>query len=299
MNNTPKPSFTDYLHLHFLVVIWGFTAILGKLINPDLSRVSLTFFRTLLAAIGLALVLWLRKEWKTIPAKDRGQLLGVGVIMGVHWLAFFASAHVSSASVCLAGMSTTSLFTALLEPLFSRKRVHPLEIFLSLVVIFGLYLIFRFEFDQSLGLGLALTSAFLAALFTIANSRFVKKHNALLITFYEMNGAALGMLIGLIGVGLGSGLTKAELIPQPMDWTWLLILASVCTVYAYSAGIHLLRKMSPFTLNLTINLEPVYGIVLAYIILGEQMTTGFYAGTLVILLAVIAYPMLIHRFSKS
>lgn len=297
--NPAKPSFTDYLHLHFLVVIWGFTAILGKLINPDLSRVSLTFFRTLLAAVGLGLVLWLRKEWKNVPAQDRWQMLGVGVIMGVHWLAFFGSAQVSSASVCLAGMSTTSLFTALLEPLFSRKRVRPLEIFLSLVVIFGLYLIFRFEFDQSLGLGLALTSAFLAALFTIANSHFIKKHNAMLITFYEMNGANLGMMAGLLVMAGTSGLTQAEVLPQPTDWIWLLVLAVVCTVYAYSAGVHLLRKMSPFTFNLTVNLEPVYGIGLAYLILGEKMTTGFYAGTLVILLAVIAYPILNSRFAKA
>jgi drug/metabolite transporter (DMT)-like permease len=299
MNNPVKPSFTDYLHLHFLVLIWGFTAILGKLVNPDLSRISLTFFRTLLAAVGLALVLWLRKQWKQVPAQDRWQMLGVGVIMGLHWLTFFGSAHVSSASVCLAGMSTTSLFTALLEPLFARRRVRPLEILLSLVVILGLYLIFRFEFDQSLGLGLALTSAFLAALFTIANSRFVRKHNALLITFYEMNGASLGMLLGLAGVALGTGLTAEEVIPQPLDWTWILILASVCTVYAYSAGVHLLRKVSPFTLNLTINLEPVYGMILAYFILNERMTAGFYAGTLVILLAVILYPMLNNRFAQA
>ena len=165
MNTSPKPTLVDYLHLHFLVVIWGFTAILGKLINADLSRVSLTFFRTLLAAVGLALVLTVRKEWKKVAPQDRNKLLGVGVIMGVHWLTFFASAHMSSASVCLAGMSTTSLFTALLEPLFSRKQVRPLEILMSLLVMLGLYLIFRFEFDQSWGLGLALISSLLAALF--------------------------------------------------------------------------------------------------------------------------------------
>jgi len=298
MNTSPKPTLVDYLHLHFLVIIWGFTAILGKLINADLSRVSLTFFRTLLAAIGLALVLTLRKEWKKVPAQDRGKMLGVGVIMGVHWLTFFASAHVSSASVCLAGMSTTSLFTALLEPLFSRKQVRPLEILMSLLVMLGLYLIFRFEFDQSWGLGLALISSLLAALFTIANSRFVKKHPALVITFYEMSGATMGMLLGLVGVGIASGLTQREVIPQSTDWLWLGILASVCTVYAYSAGVHLLKKMSPFTLNLTINLEPVYGMALAYFILNERMTAGFYAGTAVILLSVILYPILTSRFAK-
>lgn len=294
----PKPTFADYLHLHFLVLIWGFTAILGKLINPQLSRISLTFFRTLLAAVGLAVVLWLWKEWRRVPANDRWAMLGVGVIMGLHWLTFFGSAHVSSASVCLAGMSTTSLFTSLLEPLFARRRVRPLEIFLSLLVIAGLYLIFRFEVDQSLGLGLALVSAFLAALFTIANSRFVRRHNALLITFYEMNGATVAMLLGLAGVAFTGGLTAKEVIPQSTDWLWLGILAFVCTVYAYSAGVHLLRKVSPFTLNLTINMEPVYGMVLAYFILNERMTAGFYAGSVVILLAVIIYPMLNNRFAK-
>lgn len=296
MNTAPKATLGDYLHLHFLVLIWGFTAILGKLVNPFLSRLSLTFFRTLLAAIGLAIVLWLWKEWKKVPTHDRWAMLGVGVIMGLHWLTFFGSAHVSSASVCLAGMSTTSLFTSLLEPLFNRKSVRPLEVLLSLVVIVGLYIIFRFEFDQSLGLSLALVSAFLAALFTIANSRLVTRHNALLITFYEMNGATFTMLIGIMGMSLGGGFTSRELLPLPSDWLWIGILALVCTVYAYSAGVHLLRKISPFTLNLTINLEPVYGMILAYFILHERMTTGFYVGALVILLSVVLYPILQPKF---
>ncbi|MFN4146827.1 MAG: DMT family transporter [Runella sp.] len=292
--NSPstKATFADYLHLHFLVLIWGFTAILGKLISPELSRVSLTFFRTLLAAAGLAVVLWLWKEWKKVPFRSRIQMLGVGVLMGLHWLTFFASAHVSSASVCLAGMSTTSLWTSLLEPLANRRRVQALEVFLSLVVMVGLYLIFRFQFDQAWGLLLALISAFLAAIFTISNSRFVKNYPPLLINFYEMAGANLGMLVGLIGIGLWQGLSRPQLLPTTTDWLWLLILALVCTVYAYSAGIALLRKVSPFTFNLTVNLEPVYGIGLAYWLLGEQMSSGFYVGTLVILMAVLAYPML-------
>ncbi|MEZ4900389.1 MAG: DMT family transporter [Spirosomataceae bacterium] len=196
-------------------------------------------------------------------------------------------------------MSTSSLFTSLLEPLFSRKKIRLLEVVLSLVVIAGLYLIFRFEFEQSWGLGLALISAFLAALFTIANSRFVKRHGAMLITFYEMSGANLGMLVGLTIMALSSGLTQAEVVPQALDWAWLLVLALVCTVYAYSAGVHLLRKISPFTFNLTVNLEPVYGIGLAYLILDEKMTTGFYVGTVVILMAVLAYPLLNNRFPAA
>ena len=289
----------DYLQLHFLVLIWGFTAILGLLIS--VSPLALTFYRTLLSAIGLALVLWLRKEWKTVPSRERWQLLAVGLSMGLHWLAFFASARVSNVSVCLAGMSTTSLWTALLAPLFGRRRVQTLEIGLSLVVVAGLYVIFRFEFDRALGLGLALIAAFLAALFTIANGHFTKRHGALLITFYEMVGGSISTLIALL-VYVSFGNNPSDLlIPSSLDWFWILILALVCTVYAYSAGVHLLRKISPFTFNLTVNLEPVYGIVLAFLIFGERerMTTGFYVGTVIIFLAVLAYPVLNQRFGQK
>ena len=289
----------DYLQLHFLVLIWGFTAILGLLIS--VSPLALTFYRTLLSAIGLALVLWLRKEWKSVPSRERWQLLAVGLSMGLHWLAFFASARVSNVSVCLAGMSTTSLWTALLAPLFGRRRVRALEIGLSLVVVAGLYVIFRFEFDRALGLGFALISAFLAALFTIANGHFTKRHGALLITFYEMVGGSISTLIALlVYVSFGNN-PSDPLIPSSLDWFWILILASVCTVYAYSAGVHLLRKISPFTFNLTVNLEPVYGIVLAFLIFGERerMTTGFYVGTVIIFLAVLAYPVLNQRFGQK
>ena len=198
-------------------------------------------------------------------------------------------------------MSTTSLWTALLAPLFGRRRVRALEIGLSLVVVAGLYVIFRFEFDRALGLGFALISAFLAALFTIANGHFTKRHGALLITFYEMVGGSISTLIALlVYVSFGNN-PSDPLIPSSLDWFWILILASVCTVYAYSAGVHLLRKISPFTFNLTVNLEPVYGIVLAFLIFGERerMTTGFYVGTVIIFLAVLAYPVLNQRFGQK
>jgi len=293
-----KPEFKDYLQLHFLVIIWGFTAILGLLVS--ISPLGLTFYRTLMASVGLAVVLWLRREWGVISGVERAQLLGVGVLIGLHWLAFFASARVSNASVCLAGMSTTSLWTALLAPLLGRQRVRPLEVGLSLVVVVGLYVIFRFEFSHALGLGLALVSAFLAALFTIINSRFSQRHGALLITFYEMVGAGISSLIALLVYASFFKITPQSVIPSGLDWLWILILAFICTVYAHSAGVHLLRRIPPFVFNLTVNLEPVYGIVLAYLIFGERerMTTGFYLGTVIILVAVLAYPVLSRVFNK-
>jgi drug/metabolite transporter (DMT)-like permease len=284
-----KPVFKDYLHLHFLVVIWGFTAILGLLVS--ISPLVLTGYRTFLAMIGLAGLLWWQRAWQPISRREIAQLLGVGLLVGLHWLAFFASARVSNASVCLAGMSTTSLWTALLAPLFGKQRPQPVEIGLSLLVAVGLYVIFRFEFNHALGLGLALASAFLAALFTIANSRFVKSQGALVITFYEMMGAtAVSWLAALLYFYWVDA--SQVLLPNATDWLWIVLLAFVCTVYAHSAGIALLKKVTPFMFNLTVNLEPVYGILLAYLVFGERerMTSGFYLGTIIILLAVLSYP---------
>ena len=294
----PSPSLRSYVQLHFLVLIWGFTAILGLLV--EVSPVALVFYRTGLAAVGLVGVLYLQKKSFSVPSADVLRMFAVGVVLAAHWILFFASARVSTASVCLAGMSTTSLATSLVEPLINKRRIRPLEVLLGLVAIAGLYIVFRFEFDHALGLGLAVASAFLAALFTVFNSRLVRRHDAFVITFYEMIGASLSSL-GFVWISVQMGwFLDYPLVPSVGDWPWILVLAWVCTVYAYSMGTHLMRQFTPFMLNLTINLEPVYGILLAFLIFGEKerMTAGFYAGTVVILLSVVAYPLLNNRFSK-
>ncbi|WP_234736576.1 DMT family transporter [Tellurirhabdus bombi] len=292
-----KPTLKDYLHLHFIVLIWGFTAILGLLIS--VSSLPLVMYRTLLATLGLGALLLLQKKSFAVPTADRFKLLGTGVIIAVHWVAFFGAARIANASVCLAGMATCSLWTSLLEPLVVRRRIQTLEVGLGLVIIAGLYMIFRFEFDKALGLSVAIFSAMLAAVFSIINSQFTHRYPAQIITFYEMGGAFLGSLLGL-GLYLGLSNEPMAIIPAPNDWIWIVILALVCTVYAYAASVKLMRKFTAFAINLTVNLEPVYGILLAYLVFGEseRMTTGFYAGTLVILLAVLAYPVLSRHFNK-
>ncbi|WP_375443340.1 DMT family transporter [uncultured Fibrella sp.] len=310
---TPTPSFRDYLHLHFIVLIWGFTAILGLLLEP-LGAPALVALRTGLAALGLILVLKIRPD-KTQTgnpteaggpasgqalvaqqrASDQWALLATGGLIAVHWFAFFWAARLSNASVCLAGMATSSLWASALEPIILKRRVKAIEILMGVVVMSGLYLIFRFEFDKVAGLAMAVFSAMLAALFTIINSRFAQRHASLVIARQEMIGAFLtsaalcALYIAVVHPPI------AELVPQrPAQWLWLFILAFVCTVYAYTAGVSLLRKFSPYMAILTVNLEPVYGILLAVLIFNdrERMTTGFYLGTLVILLAVLAYPFL-------
>ncbi|GAB2781014.1 DMT family transporter [Rhabdobacter roseus] len=292
MTRPATPPLRAYVQLHFLVLIWGFTAILGLLVS--VSSVALVFYRTALAAVGLAVVVLVRKQSFDVPRRDLVRMLLVGLLLATHWILFFASARVATASVCLAGMSTTSLWTSVVEPLINRQRVRPLEVGLGLVAVVGLYIVFRFEFDHALGLLLAIASAFLAALFTVANSHLVKRYDAFVITFYEMIGASVcSLLFVLVFHGLGwSG--EVPLWPRAQDWLWILVLAWVCTVYAYSMGTQLMKQFSAFMLNLTINLEPVYGIALAFLIFGEKerMTFGFYLGTLVILLAVVAYPTL-------
>lgn len=294
-----SPGIRSYLQLHFLVLIWGFTAILGLLVS--VAPTALVLYRTALAALGLAVVIYVRKKHFRVGSTQALLLMLVGFLLATHWILFFASARVSTASVCLAGMSTSSLWTSLVEPLINRQRIKSLEVLLGLVAVAGLYIVFRFEFNHALGLGLAVGSAFLAALFMVANSHFVKRHDAFVITFYEMIGASVCSLMFVLLFQKYDLNNQLPLWPKPSDWIWILILAWVCTVYAYSMGTHLMKQFSAYMVNLTVNLEPVYGIALAFLFFGEKerMTDGFYIGTLVILTAVLAYPVLIRNKKQT
>lgn len=294
------PEFKDYLHLHFLVLIWGFTAILGLLIT--IPPVEVVFYRTLIAAIGLAVIMGASKVSFKVDKADAVKLLLTGSLIAGHWILFFTSARISTASVCLAGMATTSFWTSLLEPLILKTKVKWYEVFIGLLVIVGLYVIFHFEFNHALGLILALISAFLAALFTVINSRFAKTHHHNSVTFYEMAGACISIAIFFPFYQRYISENQAlQLALTSMDLLYIAILAIVCTVYAYAASIDLMKKISAFSVNLTINLEPVYGIILAFLVFGEQekMQTGFYIGASIILLSVLAHPLLNRFYHKK
>ena len=299
-----SPSFTDYLQLHFIVLIWGFTAILGKLLVP-LDASAVVLFRTLLAVVGMGVVLVGRQQNIRVDKADYGRLLATGGLIGLHWVMFFLAARLANVSVCLAGMATSSLWASVLEPLVLRRKVRTIEVVLGAVVMAGLYLIFRFEFDKVVGLVVAVFSAMLSSLFTIINSRFTHRYNSLVISFYEMIGASVGAfglwLLVQFTDSSGASLVVQYVPETGLQWLWLIILSMVCTVYAYTVGVGLLRKFSPYMAVLTVNLEPVYGILLAVLIFGntERMTLGFYGGTLVILAAVLAYPFLNSRFGKA
>lgn len=288
MNATIK----DYLMLHLIVLIWGFTAILGLLIS--LPAIELVFYRTLIASVGVAGLFLLKRKNLLIPFPAMIKVTGVGFVIAMHWILFFWSARVSTASVCLAGMATTSLWTAFVEPLFNRTKIKWYEVGLGLMVISGLLVIFSFESGYWLGLSMALASAFLAAVFSVLNGKLAHRHNPYQITFYEMAGACL---FTLLFMPIYSNFMTDEGLQLNWighDWFWLFILGVICTVYAFSVSVELMKRLSVFSINLTVNLEPVYGIVLAVLIFGEseKMTPQFYLGTAIILVSVLTYPVL-------
>lgn len=290
----------DYITLHFIVFLWGFTAILGLLIT--LPPVEMVFYRTLLAAVALFIILTSLKKPLKIPPRASLIIFFTGTLIAAHWILFFLSARVSTASVCLAGMATCTLWTSFFEPLVNRRSIRFFEVGLGLVIIGGLYVIFSFEFDHALGLGLAILSAMLAAMFSVINGRLTHRYDPYVITMYEMAGACLSIVIFFPFYNTYfSDTSSLQLIPTPEDWIYLAILALVCTVYAFSVSVEIMKRISAYAVNLTVNLEPVYGIILALIFFGEKekMSTSFYIGTAIILAAVLSYPILNRMYRRK
>ncbi|MBY0432561.1 MAG: DMT family transporter [Cyclobacteriaceae bacterium] len=288
----------DYLKLHFLVFLWGFTGILGKLIT--LPAVEMVFYRTLLAAIGMAVLLVAVKSSFKVSTSDLVKLLLTGFIVSAHWLTFFASARVSNISVSLVGFATASLWTAFLEPLVKGQRIRMIEFVFGSIVLVGLYIIFSADFSYSTGLILGVLSGLTCAVFSVINSQLVHRISSYAITFYEMVGACLGTILFFpIYTHYWAASHELQLTPNLMDWICLALLAWLCSVYAYSAGVELMKKISVFFFQLTLNLEPIYGIVMAVLIFGEseKMTMRFYTGTVILLCAVLVYPWIKKRFT--
>lgn len=281
----------DYLHLHFIVFLWGFTAILGKLIS--IPPVELVLLRTFFAAITLWIVIAYTRKTRKIHGNGNKTLIAVaGVLIGAHWILFFLAAQLSNVSVCLAGMATTAIWTGLAEPLSMKKRVKPYELLIGGLGFVGMLVIFQDDFQYGLGFAVAIGAAMLSAFFTVINGHVIKNNDPVTISFYEMGFAAMAIAL-FLPVYLAS-LTELPLriIPEGLDWIYLMVLVVICTVYAYTASVALMRRFTAFTINLIINLEPVYGIILALIIFGasEEMSRSFYLGTGIILISVLIYP---------
>lgn len=274
----------NYLLLHLIVFIWGFTAILGALITID--AIPLVWFRMSLAVLFILLYfLWKKKSLK-IDSKAFFKFFFTGTVIALHWVFFFKAIKVSNVSVALVTMSTGAFFASLIEPFFFKRRIKPLEIFLGLLVILGLYIIFNFESQYKLGIIYALISSFLGALFAVLNGLFVKKYSADTISLYQL---FFGVVFISIYLFIKRDFSLQFFQIPTMDWLYLLILSSICTAYAFIASVKIMKYISPYTVMLTVNLEPIYAIILALFIFGEkeQMSTSFYLGAFIVLFVVL------------
>lgn len=275
----------NYLHLHFIVFIWGFTAVLGALITID--AIPLVWYRMLIASLLILLFIKYKKKNLRLPKKVLAGFLLAGLIIALHWLAFFGAIKISNVSVTLAILSTGAFFASILEPIFYKRKVIKYEVFFGLIVIAGLYIIFEVETEYVWGIILALCASFLGALFSVINGKFAIQYDASVISFYELT---FGMLCITAYLAFSGSYTASFFQLQATDWMYLFILASACTAYAFIASVHVMKWISPYTVMLTINMEPIYGIILALLILGdsENMSPQFYYGAAVILLTVVA-----------
>lgn len=285
----------SYLHLHFIVFIWGFTAVLGALITLD--ALPLVWFRMCIA-VGLILIYAvITKAPLKVPMKTLAGFLVAGLVIALHWFTFFEAIKVSNISVTLACLSTGAFFTCLLEPIFFGRKIIAYEVIFGLLVIAGLYMIFHFEGDYLNGILLALTSAFLSASFSIINGKYAVQYSSVTISFYELLGGIIFFSIYLLFSG---SFTLEFFTVSADDWLWLFILGSFCTAYAFIASVHVMKFLSPYTVMLTINMEPIYGIILAVIVFNdkEKMSGWFYVGAAIILTTVILNGILKNRTKK-
>lgn len=285
-------KFLPYLELHFAVMLFGLTAILGDLIS--VSALSLVWWRVLITSLSLLFFISFGRHLHRLGRKQIMIYIGIGFIVGLHWLSFYGAIKFSNASIVLAAMATASLFTSLVEPLFLKKKVRMLEVFIGLLVVPPMLMIAQnIDLSMQRGLWIGLLSALLAAVFSSLNKKYIDKASPLEISFLEISGTLI-----LVTILLPFFKDNYLFLPTGIDWVYLLILALACTTLAYVLGIRALKHLSAFDSNLVVNMEPVYGILLAIVILQEhhEMSPQFYWGVGIIMLIVFSHPFIKKKF---
>ena len=281
----PNAKFKNYLHLHFLVFIAGFTAILGELIT--IGSLQLVWYRMAIAGILMFLFIKLVKLKLRITKKSFLLFSIAGVIIALHWVTFFESINQANVSIALAMFSSGAFFASFIEPIFFKRRILGYEIVFGLLVVVGVFLITSSEINYINGIILGLLSALFSTLFAVINGRFIERHNSTIISFYEFISGVVFLTIFILATG--TVFNKQFFVLSSMDWIYLFILASVCTAYAFIGAVEVMRYISPFTVILSYNLEPVYGIAIALILFPEteKMSPQFYIGAILILVTVL------------
>lgn len=286
----------SYFSLHLIVFIWGFTAVLGALISIDAD--ALVWYRMLFAGVFLLVFIVYKKKSFSVPPKELMKLIFVGFLIAIHWIFFFKAIHISNVSITLAVFSLGAFVTSLLEPIFYGRKVVWYEVFFGLVIIAGLGIILQVEIEYFEGMMYAFAAVIVGVLFTLINGKLTDRHDSSVITFYEFIAGVVFISIYFL---FENKFTANFFILTTNDWLLLLILSSVCTAYAFTVSVKIMQKLSPYTIMLTTSLEPVYGIILAYFILGdkEKMSFEFYIGALLIVATVILNGIVKHYFGDK
>ena len=274
-----------HLLLHLIVFIWGWSPILGKQISVE--ALQLVWFRLLITLVAISLYIIVIREKLLITRQQLIILIGVGGVIAFHWFAFYHAIKVSNVSVTLAAFATGTLFTSITEPIFYKRKVLWYEIIFGLIIIASISMIFKVETQYSLGIIFGMLAALTSSLFTVWNGMLVRTISSVAITFYELMG---GFIFLSAYIFFNDSFENHFFELSMNDWICLSILAIVGTAFPFIASVNLLKKLSPFTITLTVNLETVYGIILAFLIWRkeEQMTLTFYLGTVMILATIIA-----------
>lgn len=287
------------IQVHIAVLLYGFTAILGHLIQ--LPAVNLVWWRVLITCLSLLVFIQWGKSLKTIPPAYLKKYIFIGCLVGLHWICFYGAIKLSNASIALICMATTSFFTAFIEPVALRKKFSRLEITLGMLIIPGMALVVNStEWHHRQGIVVGLLAALLAAWFAVLNKKYISNADPYSITFTELGSAWLMLSVIITGLYIYEPKNSAFIPPAWSDWLYLIVLSLLCTTLAYVLSLKALRYISAFNSNLIINLEPVYGILLAAMILKEHKSLNiqFYSGAVIIIAAVLAYPFLVRRKIK-
>jgi len=282
-----------YLFLHISILLWGFTGIFARAIN--LSEGVLVWYRMLLTSICWLLIGCFSNRVKRLNLRDTFRISLVGLLVAVHWLFFYGSIKYSNISVGMSCLAMIAVFSSLLEPMITGRRFHWYELMLGLLAAIGMFMIFQFNAEYRTGIILGLVSAFLGPIFTIQNTLLMTRYNSETVTTYELCSGFIYLTL-LMPAYLFLFPTD-KYFPSNNEWLLLTIFTIVCTVIPFNLSMKALKHVSAFTANLSINMEPVYGIFLAFIFYHEQkeLPPGFFIGAIIILLSVILYMILKYR----
>jgi drug/metabolite transporter (DMT)-like permease len=275
---------TAYIKMHTAIFLWGFTGLLGKFIQ--LNEGMLVWYRLLISSVAIALILLYKKSFPRISFKELAMISGIGILVMLHWVTFYASIKLASISVAMVCLSSIALFASIIEPLVNRKKFDYMEIVFSAVAMMGIYTIYSSDAGASLGIILGVISALLSAIFSVFNKRIASKYETLTISFIELTSGMIFLTL-LFPIYFKIQPTT-RFIPGLQDSIYLVILSLVCTVLTWMLSLQALRKVSAYTMGLALNLEPVYGIILAILFAGEGkiMNKGFISGAIIILCTV-------------